>query len=50
MQIDLVKSTVANLGTGKSVPCDPVSDYMMQILEAGGIKKMMIEQNMKEIR
>lgn len=39
--IDMDNKTATNLSTGKSASIEPISDYAMQILNAGGIKPLL---------
>ena len=39
--IDIEKGTVTNNATGSQIPCEPISEYAMKILENDGIKNMM---------
>ena len=43
-EIDLTSGEVTNLTTGKTTRAEPVSDYMMNILNHGGIKPMIRER------
>ncbi|MBQ8090707.1 MAG: 3-isopropylmalate dehydratase small subunit, partial [Pyramidobacter sp.] len=42
-EIDLERGTVKNLTDGTSARFEPVGDYMMNILQHGGIKPMIKE-------
>jgi 3-isopropylmalate/(R)-2-methylmalate dehydratase small subunit len=42
--IDMDTATLKNEMTGKTFACEPLSNYMMRILEAGGIKPMLRAQ------
>lgn len=41
LKIDLEKNTITNLKTNVEVSCEAISDYAMDILNHGGIKKML---------
>lgn len=41
LQIDLARQTAANLDTGAEAAIEPVSEYAMRILDAGGIKPLL---------
>ena len=43
-EIDLSSGEVKNLTTGKTVRAEPVGEYMMNILQHGGIKPMIRER------
>ena len=47
-EIDLATGEVTNLTTGKTTRAEPVSDYMMNILNHGGIKPMIRERLAKQ--
>lgn len=40
LTINFAAATVTNDVTGASVPCEPITGYAMEILEAGGIKAL----------
>jgi len=40
LEVDLRKGIVKNLTKGKECKCQPLSDYALKILEAGGIKPL----------
>ncbi len=40
LTVDFVSSVVRNEETGVEVPCEPISAYAMEILNAGGIKAL----------
>ena len=42
--IDIEKGTVVNNSTGAQIPCEPISEYAMEILENDGIKNMIKAQ------
>lgn len=42
LEIDLEKAEARNLKTGLCVPIEPVSPYALRILDAGGIKPLML--------
>lgn len=39
--VDMDERTATNLATGKSATIEPISDYAMEILNAGGIKPLL---------
>ena len=43
-EIDFETGIITNLTTGKSTKAEPVGDYMMNILQSGGIKPMIRAQ------
>ncbi len=47
LTVDFVAATVTNTKTGNCVPFEPISDYAMEILEAGGIKSLFLKQKGK---
>ena len=44
LTVDIEKGTVTNNVTGVQVKMDPISDYALELLEAGGIKNLIREQ------
>lgn len=48
LTLDIVKGTVTVVETGKVYPCDQLGDQAMKILEAGGIKPMMLKRFKKQ--
>lgn len=44
VEVDIEQGTVTRLNTGDVYMCDKIGEYAMQILEAGGIKKMFRER------
>ena len=42
LRVDLEHSQVRNLDTGETYGLEPISDYALSILDAGGIKALMI--------
>lgn len=44
LRVDLAQGTVTNTGTGNSFPIEPISDYALSILDAGGIKPLMMKR------
>ena len=42
--IDIEAGTVTNEVTGKQIPCEPISEYAMNILEHDGIKNLIRKQ------
>lgn len=47
LEINLEESKITNTVTGKSVQCEEISDYAMEILSYGGIKNMIRSQMQK---
>lgn len=43
-EIDFVKGKITNLTTGESLQAEPMGDYMLKILQSGGIKPMIRAQ------
>ena len=43
LEIDLDRAVAASIGTGHSVPVEPISEYAMRILDFGGIKPLMLQ-------
>ena len=41
--LDLSRSLLKNETSGEELPCEPVGDYALTILEAGGIKLLLKE-------
>ncbi|MHC1786104.1 MAG: 3-isopropylmalate dehydratase small subunit [Christensenellales bacterium] len=48
LQVDLRAGAITNLDTGISSPVEPISDYAMSILDAGGIKALMLTREPSE--
>lgn len=48
LQIDILSGKIKNLTTGEAGNADPLSDYIMKILESGGIKPMLYEMQMEK--
>ncbi len=46
LRIDMDQHTAMNLETGNSAEIEPVSDYAMKILNAGGIKSLLRDEEM----
>ena len=44
LALDLSRSTLKNETTGEELPCEPITDYALKILEAGGIKPLLRAQ------
>ncbi len=44
LQLNTANWTIKNLTTGEEISCEPISDYAMNILNAGGIKPLLINQ------
>jgi 3-isopropylmalate/(R)-2-methylmalate dehydratase small subunit len=44
LKIDLTTGQVTNETTGEKVQAQPLSDYVMKILESGGIKELIRQQ------
>jgi len=44
MQVDMENWVIKNKVTEKEVPCEPISEYAMELLEHGGIKNLIREQ------
>lgn len=42
--IDMSTQTVTNTATGNSAAIEPISDYAMKILNAGGIKALLTQK------
>jgi 3-isopropylmalate/(R)-2-methylmalate dehydratase small subunit len=45
--VDIEKGIVTVCGTGKQIPCEPISEYAMEILENDGIINMIRKQYSK---
>lgn len=45
LEINIEKLCITNVETGESVACEPISQYIQSILEAGGIKPLMLQKN-----
>lgn len=48
LELDVETSVITNLTTGETFQAEPLSDYMMNIIEHGGIKPMMREMMTKK--
>lgn len=44
LTLDLTRSVLKNEATGEELPCEPITDYALKILEAGGIKPLLRAQ------
>jgi len=44
LKVDLTTGQVTNETTGEKVQAQPLSDYVMKILESGGIKELIRQQ------
>lgn len=44
LKVDLAKGQISNLDSGLTADIEPISDYALRILDAGGIKPLMLQQ------
>ena len=44
LTLDLTRSVLKNEATGEELPCEPITDYALKILESGGIKPLLRAQ------
>lgn len=44
LTLDLARSVLKNEATGEELPCEPITDYALKILESGGIKPLLRAQ------
>ena len=44
LSVDLASGAVTNLETGRTFAIEPISDYALSILDAGGIKPLMLSR------
>ena len=47
LTLDIEQGTVTNNSTGQQIPCEPISEYAMEILRNDGIINMIRAQNKK---
>ena len=47
-EIDFATGKITNLTTGETLQAEPMGDYMLKILQSGGIKPLIREQMAKE--
>lgn len=45
LHIDLQNSVIQNTSSGKCVACEPLSDYAKRMIDAGGIKALIAQQD-----
>lgn len=45
IELDITKGEVKNLTTGKMIKAEPLTGKALEILSAGGVKKMMLEKH-----
>ncbi len=45
LTLDTTSWTIKNLSTNKEIKCEAISDYAMNILNAGGIKPLLLQNN-----
>ena len=42
VKVDIMKGVIENLTTGEKIQVDPLADFLMEILKAGGIQEKML--------
>lgn len=48
LEIDILSGKIRNVTTGETGQADPLSDYIIKILESGGIKPMIYQMQMEK--
>ncbi len=43
LSVDLKRGIITNMTSGKTAVCEPISEYAMRILDAGGIKPLLLQ-------